>query len=200
MYFPEAGRHPHTQLIPEMNFVCSGIITGYTATLIDQNGGQDPVIQIWRKNVGSYYKTSPDIAIDSALCVDGLTRLTEVSGGHGVFHCNLTQSTRVSVQAGDILGLELPEREKGNNDIRLAFATVSSGPISYVFDTSESQVSYNAIWRHNQIVRELPQITLEIIGSGKYININFMVACMTLWMYLIDQDKPHSRLKFFPII
>ena len=160
-----------------MNFVCNGDITGYKVAVRDQNGDQDPIIQIWRKNAsqsGSYYKTSRDIAIDGALCVDGLTRLTEVSSDHGVFHCNLNQSTRVSIQAGDILGLELPERD--HDDIRLAFAGVTgSGPTNYVFDTSESQLSYYiAFW--SQVFRELPQITLEI-GSGKYTSI-FMVVYM----------------------
>ena len=163
----------YIRFIPEMSFACNGVITGYTAALRQQNGDQDPVIQIWRKNtsqLGSYYKISPGIAIDSALCADGLTRLTEVSSGREVVHCNLNQSARVSVQAGDILGLA-----RDNDDIKLAFARVSSGPTNYVFDTSESQLSYYTLWRRNQVVRELPQITLEI-GSGKYINIKFMVA------------------------
>jgi hypothetical protein len=170
---------PYTRLIPEMNFACNGVITGYTAALRNRNGDQDPVIQIWRKNPsqpGSYYKTSLGIAIENALCVDGLT---EVASGHRVtvFHCNLDQTrVSVSVQAGDILGLELPAGD--NDDIRLAFARVSSGPTNYVFDTSESQLSMysRALLMPDRIVRELPQITLEI-GSGKYI-INFMVYSM----------------------
>ena len=171
---------PRIRLIPEMNFACNGTITGYTAVLRNRTrpGDQDPIIQVWRKNTSQfgsyvYYKTSPDIAIDSGLCVDGLTQLVaEVSSGNEVLHCNLNQRTRVSVQAGDILGLELPERN--NDDIRLAFARVSSGPTNYVFDTSKSQLTYYDLWRRNtyRIVRELPQITLEI-GSGKYINIKF---------------------------
>ena len=159
---------PYTRLIPEMNFACNGVITGYTAALMDRNGDQDPVIQIWRRNPGFYFKTSPGIAIDNALCIDGLI---EVASGHGVtvFHCNLNQTRArvVSVEAGDILGLDLPT---GNNDdIRLAFARVSSGPTNYVFDTSESELSMysRALSRHYWVIRELPQITLEI-GSGKY--------------------------------
>ena len=158
---------PHTRLIPEMNFACNGTITGYTAVLKQQDGDQDPMIQIWKKNPsqpGSYYKTSPGIAIDSTLCVDGLTQLSEVSR---VRQCNLNQSTRVSVRVGDILGLELPARN--NDDIKLAFARVSSGPTNYVFNASESQLSYyHALLNRNWVIRELPQITLEI-GSGKYI-------------------------------
>ena len=80
---------PYTRLIPEMNFACNGTITGYTAVLRDRTlpGDEDPIIQVWRKNTsqfGSYYKTSPGIAIDSALCIGGLTEKSS-----GVFHCNL---------------------------------------------------------------------------------------------------------------
>ena len=154
---------PRIRLIPEMNFVCNGIITGYTVALRDRThaGDQDPIIQVWRKNTsqfGSYYKTGPGIAIGSALCIGGLTEKSS-----GVFHCNLNQTrARVSVQAGDILGLYLPARE--NSDI--AFAGVSSGPTNYVFDTSESQFSMylHALLRPS--IRELPQIILKI-GSGK---------------------------------
>ena len=155
-----------------MNFACNGTVTGYTAVLRDWTPRRDqlqyPKIQVWRKNTSQfgsyvYYKTSPDIAIDSALCVNGLTQL--VTSGREVLHCNLNQIT-VSVQVGDILGLELPP--ENNDDIRLAFAKINSGPINYVFDRSESQDSYYALWRRNRVVRELPQITLEI-GLGKLI-------------------------------
>ena len=156
---------PYTRLIPEMNFACNGVITGYTAALRQWNGDQDPVIQIWRKSPGSYYtETSPDIVINSALCVDANDGLTEVASGHGhgVFHCNLNQTrTRVSVQAGDILGLYLPARV----DKDIAFAKVINGPTNYVFDSQLSMYS-RAFLRPDQTVTELPQITLEI-RSGR---------------------------------
>ena len=68
-----AGPHGHIRLIPEMNFACNGVITGYTAIVRDrtlpEDQLQDPKIQVWRKNTSQfgsyvYYKTSPDIAID----------------------------------------------------------------------------------------------------------------------------------------
>ena len=156
---------PYTRLIPEMNFACNGVITGYTVGLGQRNGDQDPVIQIWRKNQGSYYKTSPDIAIDSALCVDGLTDSVASGHGHGVFHCNLNQTRiRVSVQAGDILGLYSPARV--NNDVDIAFARVINGPTNYVFNSQLSMYSRSSL-RPDRAIAELPQITLEI-GSGKY--------------------------------
>ena len=146
------------------------------------------MIQVWRKNtsqLGSYYKTSPGVEISSALCVGGLTEVASGHQGVTVFHCNLNRTLRasVSVQVGDVLGLYLPTGY--NDDIRLAFARVSSGPTNYVFNfnTSESQFSmysesYSLSRSINWFVRELPQITLEF-GSGKYYSyiIKSIMAC-----------------------
>ena len=156
---------PSTRLIPDMNFTCNGVIVGYTAALRQQNGNQDPIIQVWRKNTSqpeSYYNISTGIAIDAALCVGGLT---EVSSE--VFHCNLNTTTRVPVQPGDILGLELPQA--GNNDnIILGFARVSSGPTNYVFNRQRLP-SPAVLSNRNSVNWDLPQIALEIgSDSGKY--------------------------------
>ena len=144
-----------------MYFNCNGIITGYTAALWDSgNGDLDPVIQVWRKNTsqpGSYYKTSPGIAINEILCVGGLRNIST-----GVFHCNLNQTTTgAATQPGDILGLELPNGD--NDNIRLGFTRVSRGPTNYVFNTSEGLSMYSSalLW----VNKELPQITLKV-GSG----------------------------------
>ena len=135
---------------------------GYTAALRDQSGDQDPAIQVWKKSMSqpdSYYKINPDLAIDEALCVGGLT---EVS--NRVFHCNLNQTrTRVSVQPGDILGLELPP---GASDrIQLGFARVSRGPTNHVF-TMQGLSSPAALSNSDSVNQELPQITLEIESGG----------------------------------
>ena len=164
---------PSTRLIPEMNFACNGVIVGYTAALRwqpGQRGDQGPIIQVWRKNTtipGSYYKTNIDIAINNASCDGGLTMIESK-----VFHCsfrpNLT-TTRVTVQPGDILGLELPV-EHDDDMIRLAFASVSSGPTNYVFNTREGPSMYSGAllnsWWHDNVTRALPQINLEV-ESGK---------------------------------
>ena len=148
-----------------MNFTCHGVITGYTAALRQRNGDRDPIIQIWRENPsqsGSYYETSPDIAINNTLCIGGLT---EIAYDHEVFHCSLNQSiVNRTVQPGDILGLELPPRD--NDDIMLAFARINNGPTSYVFDTRQGLSSPVALSSRDWVTWRLPQITLEI-GSGE---------------------------------
>ena len=156
MHFP-AG--PSTRLIPEMNFVCSGTIVGYTAALLGPPGHQGPIIQVWRKYT-TYYKTSVDIAINNSSCDGGLTIIG------GVFHCSLNlTTTRVTVEPGDILGLELPV-EQG-----LAFARVSSGPTNYMFNTGKRSLismSSSAFSRY-YLTGLLPQINLKV-GTGKCIS------------------------------
>ena len=149
-----------------MNITCNGVITGYTAALRQQSGEQDrPIIlQLWRKKFSqpdTYHKMNSQIAIDEILCMDGLT---EVLGE--VFHCNLDRNNimLVSVQPGDILGLQSSERHA--DDIMLGFAKVSSGPTNYMVDEgffSPAATSSTA----SMISSELPQIALEIESSGK---------------------------------
>ena len=154
---------PSTRLIPEMNFACNGVIVGYTAALWQpgQRGDQGPIIQVWRKNTNrpwSYYKTNINITINNASCDGGLTMI-----GSEVFHCSLNlTTTRVTVQPGDILGFELPV-EHNDDVIRLAFASVSSGPTNYVFN---ERLSMYSILSRNSMTWELPQISLEV-ESGK---------------------------------
>ena len=149
---------PATRLIPEMSFTCDGTIVGFTAAVNQQNGEQDPMIQVWSENSsqpGVYYKTTADIAIDGAVCVDGLT---EVSSR--VFHCNLNESARVSVQPGDILGLELPP--VNDDDVILSFANVTRGPTNYVFEQQPLSSPVVLSQNSNSVNQDLPQISLEV--------------------------------------
>ena len=161
---------PSTRIIPEMNFACNGTIVGYTAALRWQPGHQlqGPTIQVWRKNTtipGSYYKTSVYIAINNASCDGGLINS---NASMEVFHCSLKPTTRVSVQPGDILGLELPVKHN-----RLTFARVSSGPTNYMtlfnmkgrFSIIDAGALLNSR-QHDNVTRALPQINLEV-ESGK---------------------------------
>ena len=109
-----------------MNFTCNGVIVGYTATLKEYGGMENPVIQIWRESSSQRlycYNTSTGIAIDRTLCAGGPADLT---GEVYTFHCHLNETaTQISFQPGDILGLILPQEETA--DVRLAFANVSEG-------------------------------------------------------------------------
>ena len=156
-----------TRLIPEMNFTCNGTITGYTFAGITEtaDGGQNPVIQIWRQNCsqpGEYYRTDASIVISEVLCEGGFTKVFD-----GVFHCNLTDTARQKVRSGDVLGLELAPQ--GDIAIDLLFARVIKGPMNYLFSEEQlrSQSLRVVLSERDSVNQELPQITFSVSGMHK---------------------------------
>ena len=119
------------------------------------------MIQIWRENnsePGEYYRTGATITIEEALCMGGFTEVLD-----RVFRCDLNETVQVSVQPGDILGLELPS---ANNDaIALSFASITKGPINYVFNVEKLPSSLTAVLSESDSVnKDLPQITTKVSG------------------------------------
>ena len=146
-----------TRLIPSMRFTCSGTIVAYTATLQLQNDGQDPKIQVWRENkaqCGTFYRVS-EIVVNAISC----SSVETVIPGR-IFYCALKNSTQVTVQFGDILGIELPP----TRDSRFDLYFTNGGPLNYIFQQRLS--STVDITTRSSNVREQPQITLEI-DSGE---------------------------------
>ena len=97
-----------TRLFPDLRFGCSGKIVRFTVAVLNIKGQQSPRIQIRRPNHTQpdiYYKLGLDIPIvdksDVTVC---LRKRTDDQ----VFRCILNEEFQVSVQPGDILGLELP--------------------------------------------------------------------------------------------
>ena len=146
-----------TRLIPDMKFTCEGHITQFTVGGAQQPGTQDPVIQIWRESpnrCGSYFKPVSDIPIRANVCAGGPTMISS-----GVYHCILKDVFRVSVQPGDILGLELPPTNY--DDYQIHFT--SGGPTNYVFPNQPP--SNTALSSRASEVREQPQISI-VVDTG----------------------------------
>ena len=152
-----------TRLIPSMRFTCSGTIVALIITGRRQiNGTQDPKLQIWRENkaaqCGSYQKLVPEIILHGTSC----SNITHIVPGR-VFHCALEQSFHVSVQFGDILGIELPPTNDANFDLYFT----DGGPVNYIFQRQLSS-TVNAITK-SSVAKEQPQITFDIIPGIIYI-------------------------------
>ena len=136
---------PSTQLIPDMNFTCNGVIAGYRAAGVQGN----LVIQVWRKNGSLYYKTAGRV-IDGNLCIGGLEICTDLQDDQ-VLCCDLNRTTtNVSVQPGDILGLKLPHNSG------LAFAGATRAPTNYIFGAETT--SPLALSSASNQLATLPQI------------------------------------------
>lgn len=91
-----------------MNFTCHGTIVGWTASGRTRGGTGYPELQVWRANPSRgqdfYYKPGQDIRVDAE--GSGCEIITELCSQ--IFQCRLTVANQVSVQPGDILGVELP--------------------------------------------------------------------------------------------
>ena len=161
----------HTlRLIPEMTFACNGTIVGLTvAGRRRAERSINPIVQIWRQNSSQniYYNTRSGIAINESECLDNFIVLqgsmeADITNGQ-VWYCNLSATNQVPVEAGDILGLLLPPIKQSS--FQLSFASVSKGPINYVFENpQEMPFSYPAENFSNAISEnyQLPQISVQV--------------------------------------
>ena len=151
-----------TRLIPSMRFTCNGTIVGFTvAGALSDAGPDDPRIQVWREDkeqCGSYQKLDSEIVVQRISC-STFTRLQSVNQAR-IFRCTLHSEFQVSVQYGDILGIELPPIS--NSDFDLYFT--DGEPMNYVFQ--RQLFSEIDTMNSSHVVEEQPQITLDII-SGK---------------------------------
>ena len=151
-----------------MNFTCNATIAGFTFAGINrqQEGHQDPVIQIWRENSswpqndGSkvYYKTGPAIAVniseEASACDDGLPKIASQT-----YWCILKKDSYILVQPGDILGLELPDIDYDDFDIFF----VEEGPVNYIFQQPlNSTIELSS---HHDSKSQLPQITFSFTSG-----------------------------------
>ena len=153
--FSQTG--PATRLIPEMTFLCNGTIVGYTVAMRTARGTEHPKIQVWRDddNAG-YQRVGSEISVEQAMCAHGLDEVAK-----DVFDCDLVKGASVSVQPGDILGLELPPANSDSAVIQ--FAAVTRGPKNYVF--RQQQLPSPAMLTNSQSTSEndkLPLITVRL--------------------------------------
>ena len=154
-----------TRLIPAMNFSCNVTIVSWiiSANRNRQTGTLMPKIQIWREN-GSlpdvYHKVNSAIAVNESVCFDDQS--TPLFRNR-VFLCILKDTARVSVQPGDILGLEIPPTNDDVFDIHFT----NEGPVNYVF---QQQLSYTVNLSNNDSEdREQPLISLQV-STGNFLH------------------------------
>lgn len=157
-------------IIPEMKFTCNKTqLAGFTFSGRDQRKGeeQDPKIQIWRENdyqSGTYYRIGPPIPIhhlgenSREVCADGAIQLVSRT-----YWCSLIEDFRITIQPGDILGLELPA--PSDDDFELFFT--SGGPTNHVFH-QPLNLTVN-LYNHDEEIQQMPQITFSLT-SGEVIN------------------------------
>lgn len=164
-----------TRLFPDLRFGCKGTIERMTVAVVNRGGRGIPKIQIWRESkdqCGTHYKSGPDIPItdDSSVCIR-----RRLSGG--IFRCTLNDIFQLTVQPGDILGLELPPRD--DDDFDIYFKTGDLLPPSYVFEGKfNSTINISEANYHSY---DLPQINL-VVMLGAYIA--SYILCIIIYVVL----------------
>ena len=154
----EVGRRTRnsisTLLIPEMNFTCNATIVGFIVAGSALNSLPHSQVQIWRQNSSHIYNQVESFSVNTAGSVcEGERTIT----GNTLW-CILRNNLQVSVQPGDIFGLELPS----TNDGEIFFT--SGGPVNYVF---ECQLDSNVnLSNTDYMADQQPQIAFNLT-SGK---------------------------------
>lgn len=147
-----------TRLIPNMRFTCNGTIVGFTIAGILSNASPDnPKIQAWREDkeqCGSYQKLDSEIVVHESSCSNVTSQMKA-----RIFHCVLNSELQVSVQYGDILGIEVPSISNSYFDLYFT----DGGPTNYVFQ--RQLLSKIDTMNRSRVVEEQPQITLDIVSG-----------------------------------
>ena len=156
----------------------------YSVAVVVRNGPEDPKIQIWREDStlpGVYYKPYNDIPIIN------IKGLCTVDRSIGVLRCTLSDSERVSVQPGDILGLELPQ--EGNDSLEIQFK--SGEQDNYVFQGKLPSTAN--LSEASNITRDLPQITLLVALGKLTVKTYFLFKqCCSLLLCLLNNIEENA--------
>ena len=175
-----------TLLIPDMNFTCSGKFAAITYSGIDRGNDEemDPKIQLWRGNFsqpGAYRKIGASISVhshgneSSAVCADGAIQISSRT-----YLCILNEPFQVSVQPGDIFGLEIPSTD--DDDFEILFT--DGEPKNYNFSLQQDNKVTLQLENASQ-VQQLPQISVSITSGKLHAHINniiyeYAIACIVL--------------------
>ena len=161
-----------TLLIPTMNFTCNATVAGFIVAGTALNHTPHSQLQIWRKNVSQnsvYYKIG-HISVNLAgarVCATTARRIVNIT-----YWCILFEVSRLSVQPGDILGLQLP-----SNNFEILFT--NGKPINFIHEYAYQLNSITL--SHNESVTEsdsisqsqqLPQILFNFTSGKKIMYYN----------------------------
>ena len=154
-----------TRIIPEISFTCPGTVTGWRAAGEFRNSDNiiiNSVLSVWRETSsgsGTYDRIGE---IELGIC-GSEDPAPLVVGMSGIYECSLPQSERVSVQPGDIIGIELPVDNRAN--FRLYFNNTNNAPTNYVFSGHDTTYSLSQAISSEQ-ASDQPQVSLTVVPDN----------------------------------
>ena len=145
-----------------MTFTCAGTITEWRAgAFLDTTSGHDDntILGIWRERStqpGAYDKVS---IIDLGTCGSGVEAAL-VSGMTRVYQCTVPEGLWVSVQPGDVVGIEVAHSSKLRFGLLFDNSNRAVGPMSYVFNGRPSTITLDQ--KVYTSPGDQPQISLNV--------------------------------------
>ena len=147
------------RLIPGMNFTCNGTITRVTVAGETQPAGRQGIkLNVWRENEsGHFYKCGQGIVLSSDIC-------RKFQNYDNAFECRLSMRTRLSVESGDILGIEVPRRDAANFEL---YSVSARGLTNYIFNGNNLHPTVDLCDRINEAeVRPLIMLGITRMDQG----------------------------------
>ena len=193
MRFPQNGRDTYfsgrsaavsyTVLIPGMKFTCNANITRVRVGGVMRSGNQRMKLRIWKQHslTPRIYRKSEDI-ID--LAPDNACILCNYNNRR--YTCLLMGENQISVEPGDILGIELPPREDADFVLH---SFPAPGLMNYIFEGTNLS---STVWLRNRsrvIKMPRPLVMLRIsTGQGDSGTLDLWLGCglIMTWHVLID--------------
>ena len=160
--YPGGNEHAITRLIPDVQFTCSGTVTKWKAAarLNTQSGhNSNTVLGIWRQSSSGSQMYNRISTLELGVCGSVEATVVETTNQNSVYECTLPESSRVTVQTGDIVGIEFAN----NNELRFALLfdnTQATGPKNYMFIGQLPSANLNA--PSGATDHDIPQISLIV--------------------------------------
>ena len=145
-----------TRIIPDMTFNCTGTVVKWRAAGFYDGRSVNAMLGVWRErssDAGTYDKAA---TVELGTC-GNVGQATPVTGLSNVYECTLPESLRVSVQPGDIVGIEIASNSVYN--FRLYFDDTNGGPTNYEFDGQFPTITLS---QRARISQDQPQISLTV--------------------------------------
>ena len=148
------------RLYPEVKFTCNGMVMKWRAAARPLGGSRNTILWIWREiSSGSqiYRKIS---SVELGVCGSGVDA-SPVVGMEGVYECTLPESSRVTVQPGDIIGTEVA----ASSEVGFGLLYDNSrgyGPLGYIFDGPIDTTPTLSQKYNNNRPNEIPLISLTV--------------------------------------
>lgn len=131
-------------------------MTKWRAAARQLSGSRNTILWIWRESGSGTYRISTQ-SIELGVCGSGVAA-SPVAGMSGVYECTLPESSRVTVQSGDVIGTEVAASSQLGFGL-LYDNTRDYGPRGYIFSGRATTATLSP---NNNRPNEIPLLSLTV--------------------------------------